>query len=536
MDDSFEAEDSSNDEDEDIYDVETIVNYRWNKQKQTHQYRVKWLNYSARFNQWIDEVDLSCDALITEFNNQDGRKYAKEEELRQEQRKQHAQLFQASEILEEENEEDDSDFILDMKEIPYKIVDDIDQNGFDRGWEVEKVLLVRKDPSDNKSVAVVKFRGVKYSQQFPLSVVDLHAPGMPKPRSSDIYDDQVTDESESSNNGEEDFVVEKIVKRQFNHTTKCPDLLEEFNEKRKRHRQKKHKDDTLDEFIVADDEPSSTSDDERQKERKHKQREEKRRTLNKAPEHAKARAKLELRPEVYSKKKSPPRPTKKKKLGAILSYDQFMVPEMGVDFDRNDDFDDDLKPSTSAAARITKIKKEPSASKKNFVPSGGNVSTSALKSKCKERGIKVKARVEKEPAADTADNLEDDDDMASQTDNFVERHQMEKLAIDPPKEPESDEEEESDMGFVLDMKCIPYKILPEDGENGFDRGWEVEKILALTNVKTENGAANVYGIVKFKGFKYSQQIPIEKIKEYASTKLLDFLHEKIKNVLTLKKK
>ncbi|KAI1728925.1 chromo (CHRromatin organization MOdifier) domain-containing protein [Ditylenchus destructor] len=176
MDDGFDSIDSSNDEDEEEYDVETIVNYRWNKQKQTHQYRVKWLNYSARFNQWIDEVDLSCEALITEFNNKDGRRSAKEEELRQEQLKQKAHLFQAAQILEEEKEEDDSDFILDMKEIPYKIVDDIDQNGFDRGWEVEKVLLVRKDPSDNKSVAIVKFRGVKYSQQFPLSVVDFHAP------------------------------------------------------------------------------------------------------------------------------------------------------------------------------------------------------------------------------------------------------------------------------------------------------------------------------------------------------------------------
>ncbi|KAI1728926.1 hypothetical protein DdX_01136 [Ditylenchus destructor] len=294
----------------------------------------------------------------------------------------------------------------------------------------------------------------------------------------------------------------------------CPDLLAEFNEKRKKHKEKKLKDDTLDAFIVPDDEPSSTSDDERKKERKHKQRDEKRRTLNKEREHPKARAKSELRPDVYSKKKSepPPKPTKRKKLGAILSYDQYIDSDMGVDFDRREDFDDDLKPSTSAASRITKIKKEPSASKKDSEPSGENV-----------------------PATDTADKLEDDEDMTSQTDNLIERDQMEKLTIDQLKVTESDEEEESDTGFVLDMKSIPYKILPEDGENGFDRGWEVEKILALTNVKTESGAANVNGIVKFKGFKYSQQIPIEKIKEYASAKLLDFLHEKIKSVLTLKK-
>lgn len=49
---------------DDIYDVEAIIDKRWNKTLKTHEYLIKWLNYSDQDNTWIIECDLVNSTFI----------------------------------------------------------------------------------------------------------------------------------------------------------------------------------------------------------------------------------------------------------------------------------------------------------------------------------------------------------------------------------------------------------------------------------------------------------------------------------------
>uniref|UniRef100_A0A915DE86 Chromo domain-containing protein n=1 Tax=Ditylenchus dipsaci TaxID=166011 RepID=A0A915DE86_9BILA len=158
------------------YEVEKIVKWQWNKQTQTNQYLIKWLNYGSQFNNWVDECDLNCSELLENFNKKDGAKFAREEKIRKKMAEQRTPIIDTQQ---EQEEPDDAGFILDMDLIPYKIVEKDEENGFDRGWEAEKVLTLTCSSSSSATTpdsAIVKFKGFKYSQLISLEQLKKYAP------------------------------------------------------------------------------------------------------------------------------------------------------------------------------------------------------------------------------------------------------------------------------------------------------------------------------------------------------------------------
>lgn len=53
---------------EDIFDVEAILDKRWNKTDKAHEYLIKWLNYSDEYNEWIADCDLVKFLLLFNVN------------------------------------------------------------------------------------------------------------------------------------------------------------------------------------------------------------------------------------------------------------------------------------------------------------------------------------------------------------------------------------------------------------------------------------------------------------------------------------
>jgi hypothetical protein len=49
------------------YEVEEIIDDRYNKKKRTRQYFVKWVGYSTSENTWVDKKDLHSPELLTEY-------------------------------------------------------------------------------------------------------------------------------------------------------------------------------------------------------------------------------------------------------------------------------------------------------------------------------------------------------------------------------------------------------------------------------------------------------------------------------------
>ena len=52
---------------EEEYEVEIIINDRYNWSKWKKQYLVKWLGYPASKNSWVNEQDLHSDELLADY-------------------------------------------------------------------------------------------------------------------------------------------------------------------------------------------------------------------------------------------------------------------------------------------------------------------------------------------------------------------------------------------------------------------------------------------------------------------------------------
>ena len=49
---------------EEEYEVEEIIDYRYNRRRHKRQYLIKWKGYPASKNSWVDEQDLHSDELL----------------------------------------------------------------------------------------------------------------------------------------------------------------------------------------------------------------------------------------------------------------------------------------------------------------------------------------------------------------------------------------------------------------------------------------------------------------------------------------
>ena len=54
-------------EGEEEYEVESIINDRYNRQKRKCQYLVKWKGYPHSENSWVDQKDLHAPELLAEY-------------------------------------------------------------------------------------------------------------------------------------------------------------------------------------------------------------------------------------------------------------------------------------------------------------------------------------------------------------------------------------------------------------------------------------------------------------------------------------
>ena len=52
---------------EEEYKIEEIIDDRYNKQKCTKQYLIKWLGYSMSENTWVNKKDLHSPKLLEEY-------------------------------------------------------------------------------------------------------------------------------------------------------------------------------------------------------------------------------------------------------------------------------------------------------------------------------------------------------------------------------------------------------------------------------------------------------------------------------------
>lgn len=69
-------DDNSGSEEEEDYEVKFIVEDRFIKGKR--QFKVRWVNYGPKDDTWVNEADMSCPRLVTEF--EDKKKPDEEEE------------------------------------------------------------------------------------------------------------------------------------------------------------------------------------------------------------------------------------------------------------------------------------------------------------------------------------------------------------------------------------------------------------------------------------------------------------------------
>jgi hypothetical protein len=52
---------------EEEYEVEELINDRYNGRRRKRQYLVKWKGYPASKNSWVDEQDLHSDELLADY-------------------------------------------------------------------------------------------------------------------------------------------------------------------------------------------------------------------------------------------------------------------------------------------------------------------------------------------------------------------------------------------------------------------------------------------------------------------------------------
>uniref|UniRef100_A0A915DDB0 Chromo domain-containing protein n=1 Tax=Ditylenchus dipsaci TaxID=166011 RepID=A0A915DDB0_9BILA len=383
----------------------------------------------------------------------------------------------------------------------------------------------------------------------------------------DLFDDEATDDSmSSSGQSAEVYVVEKIIRRRFNATEnifeyelkwkgypdsentwepesslKCDFLLKEFNEKRERRKERKilrQKRNSLilteedKKFVVSDNESLSHSSWSSGSGNEDKKKELKRnKSIRTSSSACKRRSKSVKRSERRMSQSKPRLQGKKKKLGEILSYDDVPSPAAPVEEDEL------MDPCTSTSIPSKKIKKEAMCQtpiqkkKKKLKPEDvqmkkeqlPNSSPAPPEEKAAEQRIKkvseeLRLRLSRSKSSSREPEC-----------HKVQKPQQSVLAV-PPTTAVEEEEEESDTNFELDLNKIPYKVIEEDAENGFDRGWEVERILVLISddsPETQDARARKYAIVKFKGFKYSHRILLTEVKARAPKELSAFLREKM---------
>jgi len=93
-------------------------------------------------------------------------------------------------------------------------------------------------------------------------------------------------------------------------------------------------------------------------------------------------------------------------------------------------------------------------------------------------------------------------------------------------------EPEDDPNCPFDPTNFTIKIPAAHEEDGFDRGWEVERLIDIRVEEQTIGKQKRqmnFVVVKFKGFRYAQQLPLKRVEEQVDHKtFVDFLREKFR--------
>jgi hypothetical protein len=346
-------------------------------------------------------------------------------------------------------------------------------------------------------------------------------------------------------------------------------LLEEFKKKLRKARQKELYDNSKNEeefedFIVGDEEDSnedkegwtdSDSNDEIPMHKKEREKKKPNTSSSRTPRRKsdstkrnekkrdKSRGRGRSRERKKNKDDGTPKWTnsktkqKKKRKNDVLSYDD--VPQtnddLGLDFESlmaqryEDDYDVSDRPCSSSQSRNFATKSSRQAVE---APPKSNIHK-ATKSARKtvvhgawalnDDDVRVKSEVvEDNPAEKKQDHKEYEHLEDSESSENFSQFSNEPMDFEPVEdEKEGEQLEESDTDFVMDPNNVLYKVLDDyDDDNGFRRGWEVEKIVNIVEEEDE-----LHAIVKFKGYKYSQLLRLVDVKEHAFEKLGKYLIE-----------